>query len=201
MKIFNWYNNFKHSSYKWRSKYFRPFLKLLAELKITPNGVTSFRLLFILPLAYFFYLNNLWGVLIIYSLFWFFDLIDGSLARYLNIQNDKGRFLDTLVDNFTYAFLILGFIYLHSALAWLLAFNIILELTVQILAIIKKRAKEKSDWLINAQADLPYFKTLAHLALIFYFFGYNILNSFFVLINLLLLIVCLYYFFIIKERV
>jgi len=132
--------------------------------------------------------------------FWLVDLLDGSLARYLNSQNDKGRFLDSLVDNFMYACLILGFIYLQVAFAWLLALNILLELIVQLLCTIKKREKEPSDWLINAQADLPYFKTIAHAALIIYLFGCNILNPVFLLLNILLMITSLYYYFIIKER-
>jgi phosphatidylglycerophosphate synthase len=196
----NWYKNFKKDSINWRAKYFRSVLKLMAKLKITPNGITCFRLLFIFPLAYCFYLENLWGVLVFYLLFWLFDLLDGALARYLNIQSDKGRFLDSVVDNFMYAFLILGFIYLESAIVWLLAYNILIEITAQVLATIKKRAGQPSDWLIKVTPDIPYFKSLAHLLLILYLFNLDILNIGFVFLNIWLTVTVFYYFKSIKKK-
>ena len=194
------YQKFKKFTYKWRAINFLPLLKLLAKSKITPNKITSFRLLFIFPLAYYFYLENLWGVLIFYLLFWFLDLIDGALARYLHVQSDKGRFLDSVVDNFMYSFLILGFIYLEVAWTWLLAYNILIELTVQLLATIKKRVGQPSDWLISVTPNLPYFKSLAHVALIIYLVGYNILNPVFLILNIWLTITSLYYFWAIRKK-
>ncbi len=194
------YQKFKKLSYKWRAIIFLPLLKLLAKLKITPNKITSFRLLFVFPLACYFYLENLWGVLVLYLLFWFLDLIDGALARYLNIQSDKGRFLDSVVDNFMYAFVIVGFIYLQAALAWLLAYNILIELVTQLLATIKKRAGQPSDWLISVTPDIPYFKTIAHVALISYLVSFNILNPVFLVLNVWLTVTSLYYFWAIRKK-
>ncbi|HDQ23139.1 MAG TPA: CDP-alcohol phosphatidyltransferase family protein [Candidatus Uhrbacteria bacterium] len=195
-----WYQNFKKNSYDFRAKYFKPFLKILARLKITPNKITISRLVFVFPLAYYFYLGNLFGVLIFYLLFWLLDLVDGALARYLGLQSDKGRFLDSVVDNFMYAVLILGFIYIEAVWAWLLAANILLEFMVQLLATIKKKINTPSDWLINVQPDAPYFKSAAHLALLAYFFGYNFLNPFFVFLNGWLAITAFYYFLIIEKK-
>jgi len=200
MILDNAYQRFKKFSTKWRAINFLPFLKLLAKLKMTPNKITVFRLFFVLPLAYCFYAGNLLGVLIWYLIFWFLDLIDGALARYLKIQSDKGRFLDSVVDNFMYCFLILGFIYLAAVKVWLLACNIVLELFAQLLATIYKRAGQPSDWLINVQPDLPYFKTLAHTALLLYFFNINILLPAFWFINIVLTITALYYFIKILQR-
>ncbi|MFC1598521.1 CDP-alcohol phosphatidyltransferase family protein [Patescibacteria group bacterium] len=188
------YQKFKKFSSKWRAINFLPLLKLLARLKITPNKITAFRLLFALPIIYCFYVGNLLGVLIFYLIFWFLDLVDGSLARYLKLQSDKGRFLDSVVDNFMYVFLVLGFIYLGAVKVCLLAYNIIFELFAQLLATIAKKANQPSDWVINVQPDLPYFKSLAHAALLLYFFGYDILLPAFVLINCLLTITAIYYF-------
>jgi phosphatidylglycerophosphate synthase len=199
MSFNKWYINFKTKSIAWRSKYFKPFLKLLVKLKITPNGLTVFRLLFVFPLTYYFYLGNLWGVLIVYLLFWLLDLFDGSLARYLNKQNDKGRFIDSVVDNFMYAFLILGFIYIGSGIVWLLAYNILIEITAQILATIKKRAGQPSDWIISVTPDIPYFKSLAHLFLILFLFEINIINPGFAFLNIWLSLTALYYLWKIKK--
>ncbi|MBD3360003.1 MAG: hypothetical protein GF365_04845, partial [Candidatus Buchananbacteria bacterium] len=180
----DWYKKFKKDSVQWRAKYFKPALVLLTKLKIKPDDITVFRLLLVFPLAYFFYLENLWGVFLVYVLFWLLDLLDGALARYLNLQHDKGRFLDSVVDNFMYAFLMLGFIYLQAAWVWLLAYNILIELFTQLLATIHKRINTPTDWLIKITPDIPYFKSFSHLALLIYWLGYNILNPFYLILNI-----------------
>jgi len=194
------YTHYKNLSYDWRARYFAPILKILASLKITPNQITYFRLIFALPLAYFFLTYNLLGIFITYSLFWIVDLFDGSLARYLNMTTDKGRFIDTILDNFMYAFLIVGFIYLKSAIAYILAYNILAELSVQLLSIVKKQRTTPSDFIIRAEANTPYFKTAAHAALAFYVFGINLLNPVFIILDLLLTITALYYFLSIQKK-
>lgn len=195
-----WYEQYKKFSISFREKYFKRVLKLLADLKITPNQITIFRLIFILPIAYYFLTENLFGVLIFYSLFWIFDLFDGALARYLNKQSDKGRFLDTLVDNFMYGILMIGAIHLQVAWLWLLAANILLEYTVQILGMLYKQWGKPSDFIIKAQADLPYFKSISHLGLLLYCFGLNYLNIIYYFLDLLLLLTAGYYFYKLKPR-
>lgn len=191
---------FRQWSYHWRAKYFRPILKLLADLKITPNQITTFRLIFILPIIYYFYWNNLFGVLIFYLLFWILDLFDGSLARYSQATHDKGGFLDAVVDHFMYSLIILGFIYLQAANVVLLVYNIIIQLFVNILVNVKNWQKDESNWLIKVKPTVPYFKTLAHLFLFLYFLGFNFLNPAFLILNIWMTIASFYYFFIIKSR-
>jgi phosphatidylglycerophosphate synthase len=195
------YEKFIKDSYTWRSRYFSPLLKILADFKITPNQITIFRLIFVLPLAYFFYYNNLFAAAIFYIIFWVLDLFDGALARFLNIQSDKGRFLDTIVDNSMYAFMILGFIYLNAAAPLLLAYNILAEISVQVLAAIKNAKKQESDWLIKIQTNIPYFKTISHAILIFYMFGLNLLNPGFLLINIGITLTTAYFYFLIIKKV
>ncbi|MFA5188273.1 MAG: CDP-alcohol phosphatidyltransferase family protein [Patescibacteria group bacterium] len=194
------FNKFRQWSYTWRAKYFQPILILLAKLKITPNQITTFRLLFIFPIAYYFYSNNLTGVFIFYLLFWILDLFDGSLARHLNISNDKGGFLDSLVDHFVYSIIILGFIYLQAANIILLAYHLIIQLLVNFLVNVRNSGKEKSDWLFKVKPYLPYFKTLAHLFLFLYFLGINFLNLGFLILNIWMTISSLYYFISIKNK-
>jgi len=193
------YEQLKDFFYKFRARYFRPILELLADLKITPNQITVFRFLFIVPIAYYFCLNNVIAAGIFYIIFGLLDLFDGALARYLNKQNDKGRFLDSFVDNFLYCFLILGFIYIKAASPSILAFNILLELAVQTLATIKNAPNFTSDWLIRVQPDVPYFKTIAYVVLFLYVIGINFLQPIFIILNLWLALTVVYYFFIIKK--
>lgn len=152
-------------------------------------------------MAYFYYVGNLWGVLVFYLLFWFLDLIDGALARYLGVQNDKGRFFDSVVDNFMYGFAILGFIYLGIGFAWLLAYNILIEYITQLLITVKKCKKLPTDWLIHIAPDAPYFKTLGHAALLLFVFGFNVINPVFFVLNTWLTLTAVYYLIIINQQV
>ncbi len=195
-----WYEKYKKFSISFRAQYFKPVLKLLAGLKITPNQITTFRLIFILPIVYYFATENLWGVFVFYLLFWLFDLVDGALARYLNQTNDKGRFLDTLVDNFMYGVLMVGLIHLQVAWISLLAINIVLEYIVQILAMIVRQPEIKSDWLFKAEANLPYFKSVSHLGLFMYLFGLNFLNFIYYFLNLALLGLAGYFYLQLKNK-
>lgn len=195
MMLNDWYEQYKKESIKFREKYFLPVLQLLAMLRITPNQITLFRLVLIVPIAFYFVTESLSGVLIFYVIFWLLDLFDGSLARYLNKQSDKGRFLDTLVDNFTYGMLMAGMIHLQVTWLWLLALNIVLEYSAQILAILYKQGGKPSDFIIKAQADLPYFKSISHLALLMYYLGFDYLAIIYYLVDLALLATAGYYLY------
>lgn len=200
MFLNDYYEKYKKFSVSFREKYFPPVLHLLAILRITPNQLTTFRLIFIVPIVYYFVTENLAGVFIFYVIFWVLDLFDGALARYLNKTSDKGRFLDTIVDNFMYGVLMVGMIDLQVAWLWLLALNIVLEYTVQILGIIKKQSEFKTDWILKAQADLPYFKSVSHIALFLFFCGLNYLNLIYYILDLWLLGTALSLYFYIKDK-
>jgi phosphatidylglycerophosphate synthase len=200
MFLNDWYQQYKKSSESFRAKYLTPVLHLLAILKITPNQITIGRLLFIIPIAWYFYEENLSGVLVCYLIFWLLDLFDGALARYLNKQNDKGRFLDTLVDNFMYGILMVGMIHLQVAWLWLLAANIVLEYTAQILSMIYKQWGVPSDFIIKAQADLPYFKSVSHAGLFLFYLGFDYLNIIFYLLDIGLAVTAGYYFYKLKPK-
>jgi phosphatidylglycerophosphate synthase len=200
MILSTWYEQYKKESIKFRAKYFLPILQLLAMLRITPNQITLFRLLLIVPIAFYFVMESLSGVLIFYVIFWLLDLFDGSLARYLNKQSDKGRFLDTLVDNFMYGMIMVGMIHLQVTWLWLLAANIVLEYSVQLLGIIYKQWGKPSDFIIKAQADLPYFKSISHAILFLYYLGFDYLAFGYYLLDIGLLITAGYYLYKLKPK-
>ena len=140
------------------------------------------------------------SVIVFYAIFWLLDLFDGALARYLNKQSDKGRFLDTLVDNFMYGVLMVGMIHLQVTWLWLLAANIVLEYSVQILGMIYKQWGKPSDFIIKAQADLPYFKSISHLGLFLYFLGIDYLAFIYYLLDVSLCLTAGYYFYKLKPK-
>ncbi|NCU42149.1 MAG: CDP-alcohol phosphatidyltransferase family protein, partial [Candidatus Moranbacteria bacterium] len=76
--------------------------RFLNELNITPNQVTFFRF-FVLGIfgAYFFYLGgylfNIIGLMLLFLNF-YFDLVDGDLARNYDKKTKLGGFLEELLD-------------------------------------------------------------------------------------------------------
>jgi len=76
--------------------------KLLAKTKITPNEVTVWKFVLLLPLiAYFFirsgYFDN-WAALLLLVISTIFDLVDGSLARIKAMSSRLGGWLDGILD-------------------------------------------------------------------------------------------------------
>ena len=79
-----------------------------------PNLVTSFNILIAIATLIHLSLNNtrMAGALIIMSLF--IDLLDGSLARFLNKSSQRGQILDSLADIIMWSFTVTGIFILTS---------------------------------------------------------------------------------------
>ncbi|MCK9152198.1 archaetidylinositol phosphate synthase [Methanobacterium alcaliphilum] len=95
---------------------FRPGLKrfidpVASKIKINPNYLTILGLLIALSSAYMFAKGSLlWGgILIVLS--GLLDIIDGAVARNNSGTTKFGGFLDSTVDRFADAFIIIGIIY------------------------------------------------------------------------------------------
>ena len=94
----------------------RPLLKKTLEpiakrINVNPNIITAISPLIALISAIFFGFENLLmgGVFILFS--GIFDLIDGAVARYHNKTSDFGSFLDSTMDRFSDAIIIIGLIW------------------------------------------------------------------------------------------
>jgi len=95
---------------------FRPLLKKILEpvakkININPNILTLISPLIALISAIFFGTGNLLmgGIFILIS--GIFDVFDGSIARYHNKTSDFGAFLDSTMDRFSDAMIIIGIIW------------------------------------------------------------------------------------------
>ena len=100
----------------------RPYLKeilnpLVKQININPNIITLISpIIAILSVIAIVYGNLLiGGILILLS--GFFDIIDGSVARYHNKTSKFGAFLDSTMDRFSDAIIIIGLI-LGGYLTW-----------------------------------------------------------------------------------
>lgn len=85
--------------------------QLLINSKITPNQITIIGLLFAVLSAYFFSQTD-YIMILIAMVFWqlnyFFDHLDGSLARLRGTTNDYGHWLDILVGMYSWIFVYIG---------------------------------------------------------------------------------------------
>lgn len=196
-KIFN-------KTYRWRAKYFRPLLKWLDGAGIKPDDITFARLIFILPIFYYLFLEiNVFAAGVYYAVFWLVDTVDGALARYQHRSSDRGKFLDIFVDTFIHSFFLVGFINVAAGNAAIIAYQILIHGTLFLVAAVKKQEGKPSDWIINPKPDVTYFKFIGNLIFgLYVFFGINIIDPGIGILNILMSGWALYYFYCLykKER-
>lgn len=103
---------------------FRPLLKKILEpiakqMNINPNIITLISSFIALISAVFFGTGNLLmgGLFILFS--GIFDVLDGTIARYHNRSSDFGAFVDSTMDRFSDAIIIIGLI-LGGYTTWLI---------------------------------------------------------------------------------
>ena len=76
-------------------------LLIANKTQITPNQITLFSFLFILPACYFFSLGTQFGFLmgaIFFEINYLFDCVDGTIARLKNLSSHFGGYLDGMLD-------------------------------------------------------------------------------------------------------
>jgi archaetidylinositol phosphate synthase len=93
------------------SKFFRPFAKMLEKTGLTPNAITVIGFLLSLLIVPFTVLlqYNLAGAMILVT--GLFDALDGALARLTNKVTVWGGFLDSVLDRYSDAIIMLAIIF------------------------------------------------------------------------------------------
>jgi archaetidylinositol phosphate synthase len=94
------------------SKFLLPFTKLLQKTHLSPNGVTVLgflvSLLFI-PFIVFFVNYTIATIIILVT--GFFDALDGAYARATDRVTERGGFIDSVLDRYSDAIIIVTIIY------------------------------------------------------------------------------------------
>jgi archaetidylinositol phosphate synthase len=91
----------------------KPFVSLSVRLGLTPDGVSSLAFLLAAAAAgsfYFAYNNALWyllGALLVFANGWL-DLLDGALARQLEVASEGGDLLDHVLDRYADILIVAG---------------------------------------------------------------------------------------------
>jgi phosphatidylglycerophosphate synthase len=81
-------------------------LDLYKEAGLTPNKVTTLSLVSSLLSAYYLYKREYLTAAVLYILNYYFDCVDGRLARRYNMKSDIGEAYDALSDNIGVAVLL-----------------------------------------------------------------------------------------------
>ena len=137
-----------------RDRLFLPIIKLFSLLGFKPNDLSilgfAFGILTLLSSTISIKLSAFFLLLAI-----LFDTWDGSLARYLNKQTDRGKFLDMTIDIFVLTFALLAMVQNNLINAVNGGLCIFLSLFTLVVIIIYKSFKYKiTDWLFKAFAGI-----------------------------------------------
>jgi CDP-diacylglycerol--glycerol-3-phosphate 3-phosphatidyltransferase len=108
------YNEVRNSLKNMSQKILSPLLVLLNKTGVTPDLITWFGFILILPAVFlitkgYFLLSAF--IIIFASLF---DMLDGALARKMNKKTKFGGFLDSTIDRFSEGVLYLGILIYYS---------------------------------------------------------------------------------------
>lgn len=193
-------NQLFKKSYAFREKAYLPLLVRLARYGIKPHHITLFRLILSLPLIYYFWRFSLAGVVTTLVFNWLLDTFDGSLARHLKISSDRGKFLDIVVDQFTYCLTALGLIYWQVVSPVIMGFFILISFFSYLVAIIDKQETRQSDWLIKPQADMTPTKLASIVLVALIIFGYNFLDPGILILDIWLSVLFIHHFYSIIQR-
>ena len=165
----------------------RPVLFCLRRLGITANMLSTLKALGGV-VAMGLVTKNVYAAAIIFLAVYFFDVFDGSLARYAKEDSDRGKFIDVLTDQAVYALVVLSLIRLDFLSIKALAYNLLAVPVLYLLVIIQRNENKPTDWIIRPVAKLNYYKTpfcVAALGVIFGFWGRGVASWMLYAINIL----------------
>jgi phosphatidylglycerophosphate synthase len=160
---------------------------LFSKLKFSPNQYTIFALVF----AVFCFFSLVYQKFLLALIFFFFsallDLIDGAVARYLKKETKEGAYLDTVLDRYVEATILLGFLFLplkkvvFEAKVW-----IFLALFGSLMTTYTKAAAKEKE-LISKEMKRGFFGRSERMILIFLAIFLLVLNSDFAIYPILIL--------------
>jgi phosphatidylglycerophosphate synthase len=192
-KINDSFNNFEEFHRHIRSKIFLPIIKILAKSGVTPNMITNVRLVLCFLFIILFYRYRIFSVVLI-SIALFLDSFDGTLARFLKKDSDRGKFLDISVDIFSVSLIVTTFGY-NSVHPLLIICYILLMGFTYVFAIAKKNENHKSDWIIQPKANCSYLWVIPIGSFyLFHLFDIDYLTVSLALADSIALLVFIYYF-------
>ncbi|HPI67085.1 MAG TPA: CDP-alcohol phosphatidyltransferase family protein [bacterium] len=129
-----------------KDRFFKPLIKPIPNT-VTPNHITAGRLILIIAWFILSLVKPAWWQIIIFFVVYFFDLVDGALARIREQKTKFGFYFDPLTDRFNHLVLYCAVLRLTAGQLSVLKFFIIWE-AVALLFIIAEifSCQEKILW-------------------------------------------------------
>ncbi len=163
--------------------------------------VTFFRIIVIVPMAYFLIVGLAKVAMFCVILGLLSDLFDGDLSRFLKRSSDRGKFLDMLADHVLYGALILGTAYTLFEPDFPFAYHLFIIPITYVLAIIAKQEGRKTDWIIKPQAEISYIKFLGYGSVFLYVYdGRDLVLPTMVFLNIIGTCLAFYFITVIVRR-
>ncbi len=179
-----------------RDKLFLPITKILHQLGISANALSISKIFFAtlylllikdnLALAIFFLIIG--GILI--------DLLDGPLARYTNKASDRGKFIDTFLDQLVYVLFVWGLMIINVGNPIILSYNMLIIGSLYIMMIVNKNEGLESDWIIIPIIRANYYKATLEISIILHMFfsmDESVFNKIILIVNVIATIHFIYH--------
>ncbi len=137
-----------NSSQEWRGRVLLPLLDLLCKLRISPNHLTLFSLLFGIAFCPLFFLNTPLAFIFL-LLHILTDGIDGPMARHTGKASNQGSFTDTTTDQVVIAATTITLIYSGHINALPGGLYLFLYTMVVIFAMVRNALNVPYSWLVR----------------------------------------------------
>ena len=186
-----------------RDKIFLPITKIFPKLGISANAL-SISKIFFAGLYLLMIKNNLilaisfliiGGILI--------DLLDGPLARYTNKASDRGKFIDTFLDQLVYVLFVWGLMIINVGNPIILSYNMLIIGSLYIIMVVNKNETLKSDWIITPIIRANYYKATLEISIILHmFFSMNesVFNKIILIVNIIVTIHFIYHLVLFSKK-
>lgn len=124
--------------------FFRPFLWFFGKLRISPNMITAMGIALAIASGYFISMGNIPLGAVFFALSGVLDLVDGYVAKKMDMVSDFGSFLDSLSDRISDAAICIGIMVYYLKQAEGIYVGLSLVLLVSSFLISYVRAKGES---------------------------------------------------------
>lgn len=141
----------------WRSILFKPFLIFCRHCHISANTITVFRLALaaLFPFLIIFHPTLAWTLITVSIAL---DAVDGSIARFAGSDTDRGKFIDVMADELTFALLYLGILRLLPELTLPLSACAGMILFLYMMGMVNRNEHTATDWIIKPKVQYTGYK-------------------------------------------
>ncbi|NMC51785.1 CDP-alcohol phosphatidyltransferase family protein [Candidatus Kuenenbacteria bacterium] len=171
-KIDIWLDKLNVKIQESKDKLLRPVLFFLRKIGFTANILSTLKVV-VACLAVYIARENLIFAAWVFMGVYFLDVLDGSMARYMGKNSDRGKFIDVFTDQAIYTLIVFTLILIDFLDIKALAYNLLVVPVLYLFVIIERNEGKPTDWVIKPVAKLTYYKILILGAALMVVFGWG----------------------------